>query len=365
MRPLDGAATAGSGGAWWRRRPRLRRCFLSRDREGAVALFLSRDREGAVALGVVGQTARSGSSIRQPSVRSITLFNLLLASLLFSTAALSAAPPPVRIVSTAPSITEMLYALGLGPNVVGDTIYCTYPDDARTKPKIGTFLDPDLERILALRPDLVLVIKNPIGVTQKLRSLGLARRRARSGLGRRHSLLAPAHRPVDRPRRRRRPPHRHACARSSTPSAASPPRFRAAACCSWWDAPPARSRVWSARVPGTFIDELLHIAGASNVLASSPMQYPNVSLEQILTRDPEVILDMGDFAHAEGRPGQPPEQILALWAAYPRLRAVSGHHVQVIASDVFVRPGPRMAEAARAALRLDSSRGARRRSRPQ
>ena len=86
---------------------------------------------------------------------------------------LVAAAPPTRIVSTAPSITEMLYALGLGPNVVGDTTYCTYPADARSKPKIGTFLDPDLERILALRPDLVLVIKNPIGVTAKLRSLGL------------------------------------------------------------------------------------------------------------------------------------------------------------------------------------------------
>ena len=104
--------------------------------------------------------------------------------------------------------------------------------------------------------------------------------------------------------------------------------------------------------PGTFIDELMQIAGASNALAGAPMQYPNVSLEQILTRDPEVILDMGDFAHAEGRPGQPEAQILALWAAYPRLRAVHGHGVQVISSDVLVRPGPRMAEAARALLAL-------------
>ena len=86
---------------------------------------------------------------------------------------LLAAAPPNRIVSLAPSITEMLYALGLGPRVAGDTTFCTYPAEARSKPKVGTFLQPDYERILSLRPDLVLVIKNPIGVTQKLRSLGL------------------------------------------------------------------------------------------------------------------------------------------------------------------------------------------------
>ena len=120
--------------------------------------------------------AKFGSFFRGallPSVRRANFRNLSLALLALLSAALFAASPPTRIVSTAPSITEMLYALGLGPNVVGDTTYCTYPADARTKPKIGTFLDPDLERILALRPDLVLVIKNPIGVTAKLRSLGL------------------------------------------------------------------------------------------------------------------------------------------------------------------------------------------------
>jgi iron complex transport system substrate-binding protein len=235
--------------------------------------------------------------------------------------------------------------------VVGDTTYCTYPADARTKPKIGTFLDPDLERILALRPDLVLVIKNPIGVTGKLRSLGLraeeldqdsvadilsSLRRIGQLTGRDADaarLIAALRAELDSVRR----------------LAAS--RSRRSALFLVGRAPGTLQGMVGAG-PGTFIDELLQIAGASNVLASSPMQYPNVSLEQILTRDPDVILDMGDFAHAEGRPGQPAEQILALWAAYPRLRAVSGHRVQVIASDVFVRPGPRMGEAARALISL-------------
>ena len=66
----------------------------------------------------------------------------------------------------------------------------------------------------------------------------------------------------------------------------------------------------------------------------------------------EWEMGVRDFAHAEGRPGQPEAQIQALWAAYPRLRAVRDHRVKVIASDVLVRPGPRMAEAARALLAL-------------
>jgi len=70
-------------------------------------------------------------------------------------AAAMGAAEPRRIVSTSPSITEMLYALGLGDRVVGVTTYCHYPPEAARKPKIGNYLQPNLETILALRPDLV------------------------------------------------------------------------------------------------------------------------------------------------------------------------------------------------------------------
>jgi len=245
----------------------------------------------------------------------------------------------------------MLYALGLGSRVVGDTVFCTYPQDARNKPKIGTFLQPDYERILALRPDLVLVIKNPIGVTQKLRSLGLhaeevdqdkvsdiltSLQRIGALTGKQAEaarLVASLRAQLDEVRR----------------AAAARPRLNTLFLVG------RSSGTLQGMVgagPGTFIDELLQLAGGTNALARAPMQYPNVSLEQILTYDPEVILDMGDFAHAQGRPGQPVPQILALWAAYPRLRAVRNHRVRVVTSDVLVRPGPRMAEAARALLAL-------------
>lgn len=265
--------------------------------------------------------------------------------------ALLAAAPANRIVSTAPSITEMLYALGLGARVVGDTTFCTYPADARNKPKVGTFLQPDYERILSLRPDLVLVIKNPIGVTQKLRSLGLhAEELDQDKVGDILDSLIRVGMLTGK---------QTEAARLAASLRVQLVEVGAAAA-----ARPSRTTLFLVgrssgtlqgmvgAGPGSFIDELLQIAGASNALAGAPMQYPNVSLEQILTRDPEVILDMGDFAHAERRPGQPEAKIQALWAAYPRLRAVRDHHVRVIDTDVLVRPGPRMAEAARILLSL-------------
>lgn len=84
--------------------------------------------------------------------------------------ALTAAPQ--RIVSLAPNITEILFALGLGDRVVGVTRYCDYPPEALQKEKIGGMVDPNLEMIQSLRPDLVIAFRgNPLGVLNKLRSL--------------------------------------------------------------------------------------------------------------------------------------------------------------------------------------------------
>jgi iron complex transport system substrate-binding protein len=79
---------------------------------------------------------------------------------------------PQRIVSLAPNITEILFALGLGDRVVGVTRYCDYPAEALEKEKIGGMVDPNLEKIQSLRPDLIVAFRgNPLGVLNKLRNL--------------------------------------------------------------------------------------------------------------------------------------------------------------------------------------------------
>src|SRR6204780_1322405 len=88
-------------------------------------------------------------------------------------ASLILAAPPQRIVSTAPSITELLYALGLGDRVVGVTRFCRYPPEAQLKPKIGDYTSPNLEAIAALRPDLVVIQTNPVHLADRLVTLKL------------------------------------------------------------------------------------------------------------------------------------------------------------------------------------------------
>jgi iron complex transport system substrate-binding protein len=73
------------------------------------------------------------------------------------------AAQPNRIVSTAPSITETLFALGLGDHVVGVSSYCHYPPEVASRQRIGTYLRPNVEAIVALRPDLVILQSLPNG----------------------------------------------------------------------------------------------------------------------------------------------------------------------------------------------------------
>ncbi len=84
------------------------------------------------------------------------------------------ASTPGRIVSMAPNVTEILFALGLGPNVVGVTRFCDFPPEARSLPKIGGLVDPNVEIIQSLRPDLVIAFRgNPLRLLDRLADLGL------------------------------------------------------------------------------------------------------------------------------------------------------------------------------------------------
>src|SRR5262245_62544783 len=86
---------------------------------------------------------------------------------------LVALAPQHRIVSVAPSITEILFALGAGDRVVGVTTYCNFPEAAKAKPKIGGYTTPSLETMLALRPDQVIMMKNRPDIAQRLRQTGI------------------------------------------------------------------------------------------------------------------------------------------------------------------------------------------------
>ncbi len=281
-------------------------------------------------------------------MRVLTRTPLCLVALAVATAEPQA---PSRIVSTAPSLTEALFAIGLGPQVAGVTEYCLFPPEAASKPKIGTFLQPSLERILALKPDLVLTIRNPIHLTAKLRRLGL--RTEEFGEETTAEVFAALQRLGEITSREAEASRVAASIRADFKYV----RDKAAA------RPRRRVLFLVGRSPGsfqgmygaggrTFIDELMSMAGGVNVLTPLGQQYPKVSVEQILSANPDVIFDMGNLDHAAGRPLQPAGEVLKLWGEYPQLRAVRDKRVHVVSSEIFIRPGPRMGQAARAFLRL-------------
>ena len=256
------------------------------------------------------------------------------------------AAQPRRIVSTAPSITEMLYALGLGDRVVGVTTFCHYPPEAARKPKIGNYLNPDVEAILALRPDLVIAEKSMIrqalslpklnlnllevddatipGIYASIRAIGLAA-----------GAKAPAEALCDRIRGSLES-IRERCVRL--------PRTRVMFVVG---RTPGRVEDLIATGGSTYLDELIQIAGGENVFHDAPAAYSKVSLEEVLARDPDVIIDMGEMAQTVGITDQQRRAVVALWKRYPSLKAVRQNRVFAVASDIFVVPGPRVTEAAR------------------
>lgn len=258
---------------------------------------------------------------------------------------------PARIVSTAPSITEMLFALGLGGRVAGVTEYCRYPADALRVRKIGTYIQPNIEAILSLTPDLVVIQENPARLKEKFEAVGLNVLELRhttvgdvyesiailgrmTGAGDRATALnAEIRGRLDEIGRRtsRRPRRRMMLIVGRTPHA-------------------IEGLVAVGRA--SYLNELIAIAGGENVFAAAAAPYPKVSLEEVLARDPEVIVDMGEMADTVGVTDEQKRRVVELWRRYPNLAAVRRGAVFAVASDIFVVPGPRMVEAAAAFGRM-------------
>ena len=96
----------------------------------------------------------------------------------------------------------------------------------------------------------------------------------------------------------------------------------------------------------SYLNELMRIAGGENVFQDAATGYAKIGLEEILARNPDVIVDMGEMAQTVGITDRQKQAVAALWRRYPTLRAVRNNQVFAVASDIFVVPGPRVTEAA-------------------
>lgn len=245
--------------------------------------------------------------------------------------------PPARIVSLVPSVTEVLFALGAGERLVGRSVWDDEPAAVLSVPSVGDALRPDAERVLARRPDLVILHAGPdnAGAAERLAGLGAATLAVRiddlddldrtvKRLGQLLDLEEEARTLRERIRGELEE------VRAATAGLARVSVYYDVA----W--PPAITIGG-----GSYLDDLITIAGGRNVFGDLPAPSPHVALEAIVARDPDVILVPGDDAIAVSagpvdRPG---------WDA---VGAVTRGDLRRVDASLLHRLGPRVGAAARA-----------------
>ena len=246
---------------------------------------------------------------------------------------------PLRLVSLAPSITETVYALGRGEWLVGVTAICDYPAPVRALPKVGGIAAPNLEQIVRLRPDIVFAtaegnsrdlldqlerLELPTfalrpdsyrGVIASILAVGRALRADRAAQG----VVEDIQRGVLRVRER----------------VAGLPRSR------------VLYLIWTdpliAAGAGTYLHDLLELAGGKNIAWERTGSYPRLNWEQVVARGPEVILlaDHRDDSKraATGSGAMPPA-----WQTWQAVPAIRTGRVLAVPSNTILRPGPRVGE---------------------
>lgn len=246
-----------------------------------------------------------------------------------------------RIVSLAPSITEILFTLGLGNRVVGVTQHCDYPPEALAKPRVGSYVDLNLEKILSLKPDLIIatvdgnereVVKRlvqfrmPVFLTnprnleevfQTIRGIGrITRTESRAD-----SVAKALRQRADRVIR--------ACAALSRPRVFLQ----------------INEQPLVTVGKNTFRNHLIELAGGINISGGESIAYPQYSVEQVLRGKPDVILITSMEREAA------PEKKKERWQAWTHIPAVQQGRIYLLNSDILDRPSPRLVDGLEALAR--------------
>lgn len=266
--------------------------------------------------------------------RKIPVLISLIFFLIGCAPALSFGETPKRIVSLAPSMTEVLFALGLGDNVVGVTSFCDYPEEAKAKSKIGGMSNPSLESIVSMKPDLVVMTTdgNPKEVEERLR--GLRTRtyvwKARTiaelpqgirELGKALGASAKAEevaRGIEQGIRKASGVKREVLSRKKVLFIVWPDPLIVAG-------------------PGTAIDDAITLLGHENIAGGAGTTYPKYSLEEAIRRTPDVLF-IGKAAGMDIRAVS--QGILKRLASVPAVRNGAVYYV----SENLYRLGPRVVE---------------------
>jgi iron complex transport system substrate-binding protein len=243
-----------------------------------------------------------------------------------------------RVVSVIPSTTEMLFAMGAGDRVIGIGTYDKYPPEAQKLPRVGALVDPNVEQILQMRPDLVVVYDTQTELKRRLDRANIP-------------YYSYSHRGL---------PDIFSTIRSLATRVGVAPAGEALASKLERDIAGIRAKVATRRRPRTllvfgrepgslrninasggdgFLHDMLDAAGGADVLADIHRQNVDMSTEMVLARAPEVIIELRYTADTINSAD------LAAWDRLPAVPAVRNHRVILLTGEEFVVPGPRVARA--------------------
>ena len=237
-----------------------------------------------------------------------------------------------KIISLAPNITEILFHLGLGEEIVGVSLHCNYPEKAKEKVRVGSYIRLDFEKIVSLHPDLVIATGagNTRDMVDRLEKLGFPT-----------YVIFPKHfndilrsiahlgQVVDREREA-----------EAIIQDMKKRRQRVVELTQGLRRPKVFLQIGEAPMvsvgKGSFGDNLIHLAGGENVAGNEKEMYPRIGIEEILKRSPEVIIISS--MNPKGNYGK----ILEEWARWETIPAVKDGRIHLIDSDLIDRPSPRI-----------------------
>ncbi len=240
---------------------------------------------------------------------------------------------PESIVSLAPSHTEILFSLGLGDKIVGVTDFCDYPEEALDKEKIGSYTEINIEKIIELNPDLVVQYgPGDEDITASIRDAGINILCYEpesiddvidviEKLGKVTDTVEQAESIVNEMNDKK-----EEIVNKVKDSEKVKVFYEI------WHEP------LMAAGPGSFMDELINLAGGENIAADAEGEYPQFDIEQLIERDPQVYLAAQDSEEKtvesiKARPG------------FENISAVKNDNVYLLEPNIVSRPGPRIIEA--------------------
>ncbi|MCP5049989.1 MAG: ABC transporter substrate-binding protein [bacterium] len=251
---------------------------------------------------------------------------------------------PKRIISTAPALTEVVFALGKGDQLVGNTKFCNYPEAAKNVPRIGGLMDVNVEVAISKRPDIVLLYPE---IYEKLKVL---EKKARLVVVK-HSTLTDVMEGIRVISKALEVEERGTRLVENMKQGLNRLRQKSLG------KKILKTLLIIGRSPNTlsnmyiigakdFLSELLEVAGGVNAY-SGGINYPSISVESVVAMSPDVIIELSAFNE-----GITDDQVIKLWNKFPFIPAVKSKKITIIKDSVWLIPGPRVVQIAEKMQRI-------------